>query len=134
LKKLNAINEKYFYLLGHITFSLNAAPDATQFIKSVAKGLNAKGFKIENKKNKLHFTVFIKAQIKKAQAYGFSIARSEITLSTYDFKKNIVATNVLHLDGQSSQGYSIALQDLSKKFDSLIMKEGIENIILIDIY
>jgi len=133
LEQLNQLQTKYDYFLAHITFSINAATDAKGFTKSIAKGLSSKKFNLKNKKNNMHFIVEIKANINKAEAYGFSIARSDITFTTKDAKNVIVATNVVHIDGQSSQGYKIAVQNISKKLDALISKEGIGTVLGLNI-
>jgi len=133
LKQLNQLQIKYDYYLDHITFSINAATNAKSFIQSISKGLSSKKFNLKNIKNEMHFIITIKADINKAEAYGFSIARSDITFIIKDAKNVTIATNVVHIDGQSSQGYKIAIQNLSKKLDALISKKGIGTILGLDI-
>ena len=38
-----------------------------------------------------------------------------------------IASNVLHLVGQSSQGYDVARQDLVRQLNDKIQKDGIDN-------
>jgi len=72
----------------------------------------------------MHFDIYIQTKIQKANAYGFTLARAEISLITKDYKKRVLASNVLHLIGQSSQGYAIAKQNLVKRLNDLITKKG----------
>lgn len=133
LKKMNFYRKKYNSLHSKITFSIKAASNAVMFKKLLAKGLNRAGFKIQDRQDSFHFVITLKASIRKTESYGFSIARGVITLTTNDANNNIVATNVLHVDGQSSQGYAIALQDLAKKLDKIIQRNGIAKVLLINI-
>jgi hypothetical protein len=133
LQKMNTLKEKYSKLHSKITFSISPEDsNAAMLQKALNKGLSKAGFKVQNEKNSFHYAVTLRTKIEKAQAYGFSIARAEITLTTRDNQNNIIATNVLHIDGQSSQGYQIALQDVSKKFDTIVEREGIAKVLLIE--
>uniref|UniRef100_UPI00261063DB hypothetical protein n=1 Tax=Sulfurimonas sp. TaxID=2022749 RepID=UPI00261063DB len=97
-------------------------------------GITKQKFQISKRRNVYHFSVFIKAKIVKVKAYGFSIARMEISFTTKDYKNRVIATNLIHIDGQSSQDYSVALQDLVKKLNAEIEKEGIFKILNLNIY
>jgi len=133
LQKINTYKEKYNSLHSRITFSIYADPNAVILKKPLAKGLSSAGFRLQKQYDRYHFSIRVQAAIEKAEAYGFSIARAEITLRTQDYKNNIIATNVIHIDGQSSQGYAIALQNLSKKLDKIIQKQGVLKVLLINI-
>ncbi|WP_457744177.1 LPP20 family lipoprotein [Sulfurimonas sp.] len=133
LKQLNQLQTQYDYYLSHITFSVNVASNAKGLVASIVKGLNDKKIQVKNVKNKMHFTVFINININKTQAYGFSIARSDLYFTTKDFQNTMMASNVVHIDGQSSQGYQIAVQNVYKKLDLLIAKEGIGKVLGLNI-
>ncbi len=81
----------------------------------------------------MHFDIYIKVKIQKANAYGFSLARSEISFVIKDYKGEVLASNVIHLTGQSSQGYAIAKQNLVKRLKKRIQKEGISKLLNIGI-
>ncbi|WP_297440773.1 LPP20 family lipoprotein [Sulfurimonas sp.] len=133
LQKLHEYKNSYNTLHSKITFSLIAVPNAVMLKKPIAKGLSVEGFTLADKKDSFHYKIFINANIAKANSYGFSIARAEITLITKDNHDNVVATNLLHITGQSSQGYAIALQDLSKKFDTLVKDKGVKKVLSLNI-
>lgn len=134
LKKYQALQEKRDAILNKISFSIRTDAGAKRFAPAVESGLTKEKFRIKTAADKYHFTVFMSAKIKRAQAYGFNIARAELSFTTKDSYGQIIATNVLHLDGQSSQGYEIALQDVTKKLNAKIKKEGIFKILNLNIY
>ncbi len=131
VNRYESLQHKYDKLLHSISFWVQA--DYKPLASPVAKGLSAKKFRIKQLRNKNHFTVFVHADIKRASAYGFSLARANITIKTKDIHANVIAENSLNLVGQSSQGYSIAKQDLVKKLNKLIEKEGIAKVLNLDI-
>jgi len=131
LKKYEKLLYKKDQLLASITFWVGS--NYKPLITPIAKGLSSKKFRIKKLNNKNHFNVFIKASMQKANSYGFYIIRSEISIVTYDNRKNRVATNVLNITGQSSQSYAIAKQDVAKKLRKLVDKEGIAKILNLDI-
>ena len=88
---------------------------------------------MKNVKSKMHYDIYVNAKIQKANAYGFTLARSEITFITKNYNAKVIASNVLHLTGQSSQGYAIAKQNLVKRLNDLIQKEGISKVLNIGI-
>jgi len=134
LTKYERLQEQRNAILRKISFSVNAVAQAKRFVRAVEAGLSREKFRIQKGANRDHFTVLIGAKIKRAQAYGFNIARAEISFTTKESGGEIIATNLLHLDGQSSQGYEIALQDLVKKLDNKIEKEGLFKILNLNIY
>lgn len=133
LQKLAKLKQSYTMTKAQITFSIITQENTKRFSSSIEKGLTNEGFKIEVNTNKYHFRVFVRAKINRASAYGFDIARSEISFVTKDYKNRAVATNVVHIDGQSSQGYKIALQDIVKKLNLMVEKEGIAEFLKLNI-
>ena len=134
LQKREELQEKRDVILHKISFSIKTDAGAKRFAAAVESGLTKAKFRIQKSTDKYHFSVFISAKIKRAQAYGFSIARAELSFITTENSGQIIATNLLHIDGQSSQGYGIALQDLVKKLNAKIEKEGIFQILNLNIY
>lgn len=128
---MGEVNERYEYLLGHISFWVKS--NVKSLTAPVRSALTQKKFIIKNLKSKMHYVVYINAKIQKTNAYGFSLARSEISFVTKDYKGEVLASNVIHLTGQSSQGYAIAKQNLVKKLNDLIQKEGISKVLNISI-
>ncbi|QOP45252.1 LPP20 family lipoprotein [Sulfurimonas paralvinellae] len=131
LQRYERLRKKHDALLQRISFWVKSNYQPLAF--PIAKGISAKKLTIKNRKDKFHFNVLIDADIKKASAYGFTLARANITIATQDAHANVIANNSLNLVGQSSQGYSIAKQDLVKKLNRLIEKEGIEKVLNLDI-
>lgn len=131
LNRYERLQQKYDILLHNISFWVQA--NYKPLASPVAKGLSAKKFLIKQLQNNKHFTVYVHADIKRATAYGFTLARANISIKTKDAHANVIAENSLNLVGQSSQGYDIAKQDLVKKLNKLIEKEGIAKALNLDI-
>ena len=131
VKQMQEINAKYQYLLEHISFWVYS--NVKSLTKPIISALTQQKFIIKKAKSKMHFDIYIKAKIQKANAYGFTLARSELTFITKDYKGEIIASNVLHVIGQSSQGYAIAKQDLVKRVKKMIQKEGISKLLNISL-
>jgi len=127
IASMNEINTKYQYLLKNISFWVTS--NIKSLKKPIVSALTKQKFIIKKMKSKMHYDIFINARIQKANAYGFALARSEITCITKNYKGNVIASNVLHVTGQSSQGYAIAKQDLVKRLNDLIKKEGIAKVL-----
>ena len=129
LKKVQKIERAYEQIIQNLSFSIKASGDAKEFTSPIAKGLSEKSLKLKDAKDKMHFTIFIKANIEKATAYGFTLARSEIRIVTKDYKGVTIGSNVLNIVGQSSQGYGIAKQSAVVKLNALVKKEGIYKVL-----
>jgi len=131
LHKYDLLQKHYLALLQKISFwvSSNYEP----LTAPIAKGLSAEKFTIKRAKTKMHFNVLIDANIQKATSYGFYIARALLKITTRDSKNSIVATNSIAITGQSSQSFHIAKQDLVKKLNKTVEKEGIAKVLQLEI-
>ena len=129
LSKAQAINAEYEDLLSSITFSINSNSEAKNLIASIAKGISAKKLKIVNSSGKSHFTIMIKSDIKRASSYGFTLARSAITITIKDSTGAVIGSNKLNITGQSSQGFAIAKENVAIKLNALIEKKGIAEVV-----
>lgn len=129
LKKFNEFNYKYDKLHSRISFTLSANQDALNLKAPIASALSAKKFKIATLRGKNHFRIYIKANIHKANSYGFTLARSSIKVTTKDYKGVVIASNSFDIVGQSSQGYAIAKENVALKLRMMIKKEGIEKLL-----
>ena len=129
LGKAQAINAEYEDLLSSITFSIKSNNEAKNLIAPIAKGISAKKLKIANSSGKKHFNIMIKSDIQRASSYGFTLARSAITIIIKDSTGAVIGSNKLNITGQSSQGYSVAKENVAIKLNALIEKKGIDNII-----
>jgi hypothetical protein len=129
--KYETLQKKYETLLHSISFWVDANYKA--LASPVAKGISAKKLTIKQVKSQKHFNVYLHADIQRATAYGFTLARANITIKTKDAHANVIAANSINLVGQSSQGFRIAKQDLVKKLNRLIQKEGIAKVLNLDI-
>jgi len=133
IRQTQEISWLYQDLLQEISFFIVSNKNGSILKSSLAKGLSDKRFKIQKAQNKFHFTIYVNAKIQKANSYGFTLARSEISIITKDTKGVIVGTNSLNIVGQSSQGYVIAKQNVALRLRALIEKEGIAKVLGLDI-
>ena len=129
LNKLNKIEMMYEKLLSSITFTIKANYEAKNLKTPIAKGISDEKFKISKSRGKNNFIIKIGSKIEKANAYGFTLARSAISIRVEDYKGNIIGSNKLNITGQSTQGFAIAKENVAIKLSALIKKEGIEKII-----
>jgi len=128
---MNEVSQKHQYLLEHISFWVTS--DVKDLDKPVISALTKKKFVIKNTTSSMHYDVHVNVKIQKANAYGFALVRSEIIFTTKNYKGQVVASNVLHVTGQSSQGFALAKQNLVKRVNELIEKEGISKILNLNI-
>ncbi|MBA1437806.1 MAG: LPP20 family lipoprotein [Epsilonproteobacteria bacterium] len=131
LEKVKYVNEKYSYYKNNITFLVRSNIDNMD--APLAKAITQQGFRIRNLPNKMHYTVHVSTSVSKAKAYGFTLARAEVHIKTKNYKGVVVASNVLNLVGQSTQGYNVAMQDLVRKFDQKIQQDGLAKVLNLDI-
>lgn len=129
LRDAQAINAEYEDLLASITFSIESNSKAKNLIAPIAKGISVKKFKIAKGNGKKHFTIMIKSDIQRASSYGFTLARSAITITIKDNTGAVIGSNKLNITGQSSQGYSIAKENVALKLNALIEEEGIAEVV-----
>jgi len=129
LNDAQVINAEYEDLLASITFSIESNSEAKNLMAVVAKGISAKKLKIAKSSGKKHFTIMIKSDIQKASSYGFTLARSAISITIKDSTGAVIGYNKLNITGQSSQGYSVAKENVAIKLDTLIAKEGIAEVV-----
>ena len=129
IEKIAVFEKRYEKLRNSISFSIKTPKHAEALRDVVAKGLTREHFKIQNKKDKNHFNITIKMDTEQANAYGIHLAKAEVTLRTKDFKGVEIASNTLHLTGQSSASYTIAKQDLAKRLDEKIKEQGIAKVL-----
>ena len=129
LKKLSKLQMKYTQTQSAISFDIRAQYDAKHLRSVIAKGLNTKRFNLSRTKGKGHFSIFISIKINRADAYGFILARSAITIITRDYKGEVVGSNKLNITGQSSQSYPIAKENIAIKLNQQVKKEGIAKVL-----
>jgi len=133
IRKTQEISSSYQEIIQNISFSITANSAAANLKSVVAKGISAKHLKINKRKGKMHFNIHVTSHIIKAQSYGFTLARSEISIVTKDYRGVVVGSNAINLVGQSSQGYEIAKQNVSYRLNAKIDEEGIARVLGLDI-
>ncbi|MDF1876443.1 LPP20 family lipoprotein [Sulfurimonas sp. SAG-AH-194-L11] len=133
IRKTQGISTAYQDIVQNISFSIFSNDLATNLKSAIAKGISEKRLKIKMSKGAMDFSIYVSNNIEKAQAYGFWLARSEITIKTKDYRGVIVGSNTLQIIGQSSQSFAIAKQNVAFKFNTLIEKEGIFKVLGLDI-
>ena len=133
IRNSQILSSKYQEIVQNISFSIGANSEVQNLKGVVSSALSEKRLRIKESKNVMHYMISINAKIEKADAYGFTLARSSITFTTKDSKGSVVGTHKVNITGQSSQGYAIAKQNLSIKLTQLIRKEGIAKVLGLDI-
>jgi len=133
IRSSQLLSSKYQDIVQNISFSVRANGEAQNLKAVVSSALSEKRLRIKESKSVMHYTISINAKIVKTEAYGFTLARSEVTFTTKNSKGVVVGTHKVNITGQSSQGYSIAKQNLSIKLTQLIQKESIAKVLGLDI-
>ncbi|MDF1882921.1 LPP20 family lipoprotein [Sulfurimonas sp. SAG-AH-194-C21] len=129
IRKTQKIGMVYQDIVQNISFSIKSNKLGTNLKAPLAKAISAKRLKIKESQNSQHFSIYISNSIEKAQAYGFWLARSEITIKTKDYRGVIVGSNTFQIIGQSSQSFAIAKQNVAFKLSALIQEEGISKVL-----
>jgi len=129
IQKISALDKKYNALKNAIHFSIKAQKHAEGLANVIAEGLTKEQFHLSNKKDTKHFIVTVSLNVQQANAYGIHLAKAEVTLKTKNEQGEQIASNTLHLMGQSSSSYKIAKQNLAKKLDEKIQEEGIAKVL-----
>ncbi len=129
LKEMQEYELKLQRALESVNFVVNSSQNAINLKPVIEKGLSKKRLTVAKRAGADTLRVSINAAIEKADAYGFTLARSEIEFVTKDSRGNVVATNRINLTGQSSQGYEVAKQNLAFALDTLVQKEGISTVL-----
>lgn len=131
LTQLSEIDKKYNYYKSSISFSVRS--NVKNLNTPIEKALSKQSFHVKNTNSSMHYTIILDANVQQANAYGFTLARAEVQIVTKDPKGANIASNVLHLTGQSSQGYGVALQDLVRVLNEKIQQEGLDKVLNLNI-
>lgn len=132
LQQFNTINTKYERMASQISFFIKSDKNSQNLKAAIAKGISAKKFKIAEGSSREYFAVTLSSSVEKANAYGFTLARSAITITVKDYKNNIIGSNKINITGQSTQGYKIAKENVALKLGKRIDNEGISKILGLD--
>jgi len=127
--RVKEVGDEYTKLLSSITFSISSNKVAKNLKAPISSALSTKKFKIKDSSGKKHFDIHITSKINRASSYGFTLARSAITITVKDYKGSTVGGNKLNITGQSTQGYEIAKESISIKLNKMIKEEGISRVI-----
>lgn len=130
---LEKLESDYNTLESKITFSISSNADASNLKMPIQSGLSSKKLAVKKSSGKYHFRVRINSKIEKASSYGFTLARSAISITTKDYRGNIIASNKLNITGQSTQGFAIAKENVAVKLNAMIEKEKISKVMGINI-
>jgi len=121
-------------ILEALSFFVTTTKNAKNLQSVVERGLTEQKIRIASSGiAAMHFTTQIVANIQRADAYGFTLARSEIEFVTKDNQGRVIGSNRVNIIGQSSQGFEVAKQDLALRLDELLQKEGIGYLLGLDI-
>jgi hypothetical protein len=127
LQKYAVFKREYEALRGKISFWIYA--DYTPLREPLKKGLSIEHFRVKKERSKEHFDIYVQSDIKKSVAYGFILARANITINTKDYHGNVIASNSFSLTGRSTQSFGIAKQDLIKALNQKVHEEGIAKVL-----
>jgi|LGOV01.1.fsa_nt_gb LPP20 lipoprotein len=119
----------YDDLRAKITFGFKANSDATNLIEPIKAGLSTKQLLIQDRNDDYHLRISILANVETVHSMGFDLARTAISLTTQDRSGTTIGSNKLNITGQSTQGYTIAKENVAIKLNRLIEKEGIESVL-----
>lgn len=134
LERMQRFESEQSRLLSALSFYITTTQNARNLQAVVEKGLNQQKIRVASSgASAMHFTTQIVANIQRADAYGFVLARSEIEFVTRDNRGRVVGSNRVNIVGQSSQGFEIAKQDLALRLDKLVQDEGIGSLLGLDI-
>lgn len=134
LQQMQAVEAEYIAVRKALSFSLSSDKGGEHLKAPIAKGLATKEIQItKTKSTPMHFRTSITTDIQEANAYGFTLARTTITLTTRDYSRKVVGSNSFNLVGQSTQGYGVAKQNLAMQLNEMIDKEGIAKVLGLDI-
>jgi len=131
IEKIQQVDSDYEKLQSSMTFSIETDEDAKDLKAVIRSGLSAKKMQILTHKENLntHLTITINSKTKKSKAYGFTLARSAISIIVKDYKGTIIGSNKLNITGQSTQGYPDAKERVAVKLNAMVEKDGIEKVI-----
>jgi len=133
VERVEAVNDDYEKLLSKITFSIDSNAEAKNLEAPIRNGLSLKRLQTRYSTGKKHFIITITSKIKKAKAYGFTLARSAIDIRVRDYRGSVIGSNKLNIIGQSTQGYDIAKENVAIKLNEMIKKDGIAKVIGLDL-
>ena len=119
----------YNDLRAKITFGFEANSNAANLIGPIKAGLSAKQLLIQKQNDDYHLRIVILANVETVRSMGFDLARTAITITTQDRSGTTIGSNKLNINGQSTQGYAIAKENVAIKLNRLIEKEGIESVL-----
>jgi hypothetical protein len=129
LDKIASIKAETSKLLYALSFSIKTNVQAKNLAAPIRNGLSIKQYQINDTLDKNHFIIVVNSSVEKAQAYGFTLARTAIAINVKDHKGTIIGSNKLNIIGQSTQGYGIAQENVAIKFNTMIEDEGIEKVL-----
>jgi len=129
LNKIASIKTQASKLLSALSFSIKTNAQAKNLAAPVRNGLSIKQYQIADASDKNHFDIAINSSVEKAEAYGFTLARTAIAINVKDHNAKIIGSNKLNIIGQSTQGYAIAKENVAIKFNKMIEDEGIEKVL-----
>ena len=133
LKQIAFVENQYMSLLSKISFGITSNEDSKNLKSSISNGLSKLKYSINNINGKNHFNIFISSSTTKTSSYGFLLARSGISITVKDNTGNVVGSNKLNITGQSTQGYTIAKENIAVKLNTMIKEEGIAKVIGLDL-
>ncbi len=115
-----------------VSFEVRAPKEDAGLATSLEAGISKASFQLSRSGGSGHFVVEVSSSAERAEAQGFTLARTAIALQVRDANGVVVGSNKLSLIGQSTQGYAIAKQNVAYKLSVMIEKEGIEKVLGID--
>ncbi len=115
-----------------ISFEVRASKEDSGLVTSVEAGLSKATYALAKSGGNSHFVVDVTTSVERAEAQGFTLARTAIALQVRDARGAVVGSNKLNIIGQSTQGYAIARQNVAYKLSQMIEKEGVEKVLGID--
>jgi len=129
LAKSQKVEREFQGIVSKLTFSISSNESASNLKSTISKGLSSKKLRIKKASGKNHFNIHINSHINKANAYGFTLARSGIDITIKDYRGSVIGSNKLSIVGQSTSGFAQAKENVAYKLNDMIKKDGISKVI-----
>lgn len=129
LQATSNYKNSYNDIRAKITFSFQSNIEGKNLIEPIMTGLSSKQLLIENRNDPYHLYVSVEARMEQAESMGFYLARTALSITTKNKEKTIIGSNNINLTGQSTQGYSIAKENVAIQLQQLIEEAGINSVL-----
>lgn len=112
-----------------LSFYLQYTKEDEALASSISEGLAAENVSISKDKNLKQAKIILKAKNTEQQVYGTYLVKSNLTLYSYNYAGNLVATSNIALSANSNISYTSAKQLIAQNLTKKIGQEGVFTIL-----